>query len=365
MAAMQLAGCTGSGVPEAETSLGHAIGFSAVVADGGTRSAGDGELTTSLLRATGFGVYCWYTGSASFTTPATSRPDDAVYLLLMRNQKVEWDGDASQWTYAPARYWPMDPNERLTFRAYAPYVSYPLVSDAAGMPQLPVVVAATDFHNGTQHDPLWGTGTSGTPHRYGTLYDDYTYGMSGDGLTADAADGTIHWYFHHGMAKLVFRAILADDAADDDLVVTALRLSPLYTDGLLDISSPTASASEKPRWTDCSGDMEIELTRAGGDILTGVVLDKVTPQSILPAGVLIIPRVFGGTPLTVSIDYEAGGVAQTASAQLSPHLPAATVSGNTVYTYDLILDPSANHISVRVTVNLYWQVGSYNRIDDL
>ena len=66
-------------------SAGPAMGFSAVFADsdeqgassaprrGMTRAAGDpqpgdGEFTTEDLQASGFGVYCWYTGSASYST---------------------------------------------------------------------------------------------------------------------------------------------------------------------------------------------------------------------------------------------------------------------------------------------------------
>ena len=111
-----------------------------------TRAAGDGELTNAALQASGFGVYCWYTGTSAFNNNPSAAID-----MLMRNQKVTYDATASDpaWTYNPPKYWPKNQAELLTFRAYAPYVSYNLPTDNNGMPQLPVIVGDDDYHNGT------------------------------------------------------------------------------------------------------------------------------------------------------------------------------------------------------------------------
>ena len=148
-------------------------------------------------------MYCWYTGKK--LVPGTFTGEDHIKnytsTVLMLNQRVTWDGE--KWTYSPSKYWPLKDDEMLTFRAYAPYVSYNLQTDKYGMPLLPVVVDKDDYHNGTQHDPLWGTGklvqTAGVNageyyplpdpateeslkayYRYGTHYDNITYKMSGD-----------------------------------------------------------------------------------------------------------------------------------------------------------------------------------------
>jgi len=141
--------------------------------------AGGGQIDTELLQEKGFGVYCWYTGKTAVTLtdangtpvattdPAGTTPASPIstYLgetgyLLMRNQQVVWSTaspSTGSWQYSPTKYWPLDPDDMLTLRAYAPYTGY-MVTDDKGMPQLPVVVSAQDYHNDTQHDPLWGTG---------------------------------------------------------------------------------------------------------------------------------------------------------------------------------------------------------------
>ena len=284
-----------------------AVGFSAFIADdatsdGTTRSAGGGELTTTELREKGFGVYCWYTGTTDVAFSDSKETTPAAHIstyaqnMLMRNQKVVWDN--TQWTYSPDKYWPLNSAEKLTFRAYAPYTDY-LVTDAKGMPQLPVVVDAADYHNGTQHDPLWGTGRLVNPatseyypanpeppaeplypdnKRYGTLYNNITYPMSGDWrdkptahTPADTRNGFIDWYFHHGMAKIVFYAKLSETGYTGPVKITKITLEHLYSRGLLDVSSPAeinvgdsdpvnpVTIIDKPIWSDRAGDMTVEL----------------------------------------------------------------------------------------------------------
>lgn len=366
-----------SDLPE-QSEVQQPIGFRAEVIEGGTRTVGAGELTTALLQTEGFGVYCWYTGTANFTTPKpTSARTGSTqpYLMLMRNQKVMYEGGA--WNYSPSKYWPEDPDEKLTFRAYAPYRNY-LVTDANGMPQLPVVVAATDYHNGTQHDPLWGTGKRGGTDNdagttYGLLYDNYTFIQSGNDLSKDSRDRFIDWYFHHGMAKFILNAKLDPTSTVTTFTVNAITLSPLYNQGLLDISSPATSATDKPNWTDGDGDMTIALSSS--DLKSGVTIavgDDFKP--LLDYGVLVIPRDYSNgtpgdtsddTPLIVTVSYTADGVDQTVRARLSDFIDAARVEGNTVYSFNLTINPILGSIAVTLRVDLYWQVGSYGLVDNL
>ncbi len=367
------------------------IGFHASVEDSNTRSVGDGELTTALLKDRGFGVYCWYTGSADFTTPkpTSARTGSQPYLMLMRNQKVTWDGAATAWVYSPTKFWPQDPTEKLTFRAYAPYTGYLLTDATTGMPQLPVVVTKDDYHNGAQHDPLWGTGRSVADDKYGEHYTNVTYATSSHRTTPDAvadntADGYIHWYFHHGMAKLVFKAKLADEAPDDErITITSIKVEPLYTRGLLDLSSASTRASDKPTWTDFNGADE-DMKGAGALTLN---LDTDTPANsdlrdvsvtktagvspvvdVAKEGLLIIPRTYTtANPLVITVYYQREGDTTVYEAQAS--LPANTdpqaFYGNTVYTITLNINPVTKNFTITISVNLYWQVGSYKLIDEL
>ncbi len=56
------------------TTARREMGFSCRFAEPTTRAAGDGEYTTEMLQASGFGVYCWYTGSNHFD-PAFTAPN--------------------------------------------------------------------------------------------------------------------------------------------------------------------------------------------------------------------------------------------------------------------------------------------------
>lgn len=386
--------------PPVDDAKGPTLDFSAGLAEdatqGGrksravTRAVGDGEFDDDALKASGFGVYCWYTGNTNFDpafpAPKTHISDflGATGYMLMRNQKVEWkvwNGIAESWGYTPTKYWPVDPKEKLTLRAYAPYTDY-LVDDVHGMPTLPVVVAATDYHNGTQHDPLWGTskhgGTDDEGTKYGTLYNNYTYSNSGDHFTdpvgGDARNGFIDWYFHHGMSQLMFTCSITADPGCDYVTIKGISITPLYDKGLLSLGSATGSESEKPTWTECSGDMTVELEEGdpnttAGDLapievpvpnpqgLTPYPFKIITSESkdtdpipLLSSGLLIIPRDLNSTGLTVSISY-------TVESDSEPLVATATIKrnfqGNTSYTLGLSLTPETKGLEIDIVQSAF------------
>ena len=350
-----------------------AIGFRADMSNAvaTTRSAGDGEYNNTMLQRDGFGVYCWYTGTAPFTTPKASTN------MLMRNQKVEHDG--TKWTYSPSKYWPLNPAEMLTFRAYAPYTDY-LKEDATGMPQVPVVVKATDYADGTQHDPLFGTGrlvqtvennngnigeyfplpVSATEealkeyYRYGTLYDNITYKMSGnwrdipeDHDPVDTRDGYIDWYFHHGMAMLVFYAKL-DANAGERAEIVSITIGPLYNQGLLSISSFASSIYDEPSWDQKKGDMDVTLYGNDDthtqDLATYTINKEALTQLMpltsedQPKGLLVIPRdgYTKDSPLTITVRYTSGGQINTVTTKLpNDKSDFDEFKGNKIYKLNL------------------------------
>ena len=392
-----------------EPAVEHLIGFSAELAgdEGGTahsrvtRAIGDGELTTELLKEQGFGVYCWYTKDIDFSSPS-----NAIYML-MQNQKVEWkkwDGTTDSWNYTPSKYWPLNASEKLTFRAYAPYVSYNLIDGTnsiysteiynhtiatygEGMPLLPVVVDKDDYSNGTQHDPLWGTGrlvqTSGenigeynplpSPateealkeyYRYGTQYDNITYKMSGDWRDkpsahdpADTRDGYIDWYFHHGMSRIMFSCAVIANPGCDKVTIKSIKITPLYEQGLLDISSPAEKSDDKPYWYQCSGNMTVDIGTAHLAStpfeITSTPLD--TPPNdthtpyydLLSKGLLIIPRNYQApaTPMTITIEYTIDNDPTPLKAYGSIDI---AFQGNTSYTLGLLLTPSTKGVEINV-----------------
>ena len=374
MTALLTAACDHSSDTQTEEPepMATAIGFNADMSEAvsrtATRAAGDGEIDNAALKASGFGVYCWYTGTADFTTPKPTSArtgSSQPYTLLMRNQKVEWkawDGVTDAWGYAPAKYWPMDPNEKLTFRAYAPYTDYLVTDDGTGMPLLPVVVDKDDYHNGTQHDPLWGTGRSLADVRYGSHYQDVTYNESShrtdpDDAVDNTTDGIIHWYFHHGMAKLVFFAKLEDMGSDEEVYITNITIGPLYDKGLLNISSLAASSSDKPTW-DVSEGGDMNVTLYGSDDTHSQDLDTYTIikdtkdglgnvtesglRLLTTPGLLIIPRTYDSTtPLTISVSYKRA-LDDDNVFTVSTTIDSQTFVGNTVYTLNMNVSSALN-----------------------
>ena len=376
----------------------HEMGFTCSLAEPTRGAVGEGEFTTEMLKTSGFGVYCWYTGTTSFD-PAFTAPRTHIkdYLgedgfLLMNNQKVEWknwNGTGNVWGYTPTKYWPINAAELLTLRAYAPYSGY-VMTDEHGMPQLPIVLGTetrdavlygTDYRNGTQHDPLWGTGrlvlSSGEydpGKKYGHLYNNITYQMSGDYRLANDSEtrnGTIDWYFHHGMSCLMFTCSVIADPGCDKVTITSIEIKDLYTQGLLSLSSPTASESEKPIWDACSGNMAVSL--AEGDLkdldsnpATPFEINtnlsppaETTPVNLLSHGLLIIPRNHAtGDGMKVTITY-------TIDSDPDPEslIAVGTIhrnfEGNTKYTLGLKLTPSTGGLDIEIVQSAFtpWSDG--------
>lgn len=94
-----------------------------------SRAGAPGEITQTKLQTLGFGVFAQHTGDSDWSGYTKTVP-----FNFMWNQKVEWDDDATAWTYEPLKYWPNDNNPAddqgatgslthsyLSFFAYAPY----------------------------------------------------------------------------------------------------------------------------------------------------------------------------------------------------------------------------------------------------
>ena len=377
------------------------MGFSCRFAEPTTRAAGDGEYTTAMLQASGFGVYCWYTGSTHFD-PAFTAPNTHIkdFLgtngqLLMNNHKVTYSGGV--WTYTPKKYWPINQEELLTLRAYAPYTSY-VMTDVHGMPQLPVVLGTTtknarlygnDYHEGTQHDPLWGTGRLVLPggeydrvaghEKYGSLYDNITYEMSGDNrlketTPADTRNGTIDWFFHHGMSCLMFTCTVIADPGCDKVTIQSIEINDLYTRGLLSLSSPTATESEKPIWNQRDGNMRVRLSNAedSTDLASKPLKIDITDSSqptgpvnlIDPnKGLLIIPREFAtGEGMKVTVTYT---IDNESELLIAVGTVKRNFQGNTKYTVELKLTPATKGLEIEIVQSAFtpWYDGGTGESD--
>lgn len=169
------------------------------------------DVTLADLKASGegWGLYGYYTGTSNYT-----KPGDAEGIIF-NERKVSWIGGV--WDYSldqnhRKEYWPMDPDENVSFFAYAPYLEYhgQASVDADGGPQV-TYIATTDLS--AQKDLLWATNTSGLPHRNVNM--------------ATYADSIVDMHFRHAPAKIHFTingATLGDNS-------TPLRLTSDNTTG--------------------------------------------------------------------------------------------------------------------------------------
>lgn len=153
----------------------------------------------------GWGVFAYYTGTDNYTNPSD------VDGVIFNKRKVWWDSSAWQYytdTDHAKEYWPMDSDDKVTFFAYGPYKEYNgdgvVTVDAEKGPQVKYT-ASTDLS--AQKDLLWGTNTSGLPHRNVNLA---TYLDP-----VNNPNGTVDFHFRHAPAKIHFTingATLGDES---------------------------------------------------------------------------------------------------------------------------------------------------------
>lgn len=152
------------------------------------------DINESELQSRGFGVYAFYTGEEEYSSATDSSAYDKFGLVLNNRQfsytNSEW-GNAGE-----AEFWPTSDGENLTLFAYAPWdtwnskVTYngkvpSIVYDSFVAQNLSVSELSK------QRDILWGTNTSGNPHK-NVEKDDYT------------PEGTVDFHFRHAVAKVHF-----------------------------------------------------------------------------------------------------------------------------------------------------------------
>lgn len=156
--AMLFAACSNEEITSpntGETAIAEkAVGFDVYVPGAtGTRAGLEGTMTTTRLQRSeanggGFGVYAFLTedavaaaGDVASTQATSYTPTAGQDPNFMANEKILWNTTNLGWYYSPLKYWPNETDndsqttpaimegstpkhlDRLTFFAYAPYVS--------------------------------------------------------------------------------------------------------------------------------------------------------------------------------------------------------------------------------------------------
>lgn len=160
-----------------------------------TKAASDiPDIDNAGLQTEGFGVYAFYTGDEEYSS-ATDSSEYAKYGLVLNNRKFSYVG--SEWTHSgKAEFWPTFPGENLSLFAYAPWGQWNgKVQYDGKVPSIKyddyVAQNLSVSELEKQKDLLWGTNTSGNPHK-NVEKDDYD------------PEGLVDFHFRHAVAKVHF-----------------------------------------------------------------------------------------------------------------------------------------------------------------
>lgn len=155
------------------------------------------------LRDQSFGVFAYYTEDKAYVK-------NSFTPNFMFNQKVTWvDGTPEgKWEYTPLKYWPNNPNDKLSFFAYAPYSA-----------QLNGNIALADGFNNT---------STGAPSLKYTLaanladHVDLLWAKTDDAakpilnLTKQTINGKVTFNFMHALSRIGFKAVAVIDEINEE-----------------------------------------------------------------------------------------------------------------------------------------------------
>lgn len=248
------------------------IGFSPNVAGEASRAGITyNEKDINTLNNSGFGVFCYYSGTNNYTSAKAPEAQDVV----MNNVKVYRDnGSTAIWQYSPKRFWPSAGN-KLTFFAYAPYMGEATVKSGS-VPEstysadgtngnkmeltsyvdkgvyYPAVKYTATSNLGDQNDLLWGTDARGLPIANADI--------------KDHANGFVYFQMCHALARLQFYITSTEDynssvvgtlppgwqyyTTETRLLVKRVTISNQYGEGTLVLNNTEVFT---PRWVNKKG----------------------------------------------------------------------------------------------------------------
>ena len=211
-----------------------AVGFEAYV-NRATKAGQTGDLTTDILKTTGFGVLGYASNGIPFNERLT--PD------FMYNQPVTCP--AGVWTYEPVKYWPNEENDRVSFFAYAPFVE---VTPSTGL-------VTADGESGilamshylAEGDPQVWYRTTLTPGEDVDL----CWGLPFLNQAKQHTNERLQFEFHHALSQLNVQIDADMDVASQTttrIYVRSVTFTGFMTQGTLNLNS-----TGEPIWDDISG----------------------------------------------------------------------------------------------------------------
>lgn len=200
-----------------------------------TKAGQTGDLTTDILKTTGFGVLGYSSNGIPFNERLT--PD------FMYNQPVTCP--AGVWTYEPVKYWPNEENDRVSFFAYAPFVE---VTPATGLvtaePESGILGLS---HYLAEGDPQVWYRTTLTPGKDVDL----CWGLPFLNQAKQHTNERLQFEFHHALSQLNVQIDADMDVASQTttrVYVRSVTFTGFMIQGTLNLNS-----TGEPIWDDISG----------------------------------------------------------------------------------------------------------------
>lgn len=283
------------------------IAFGAYAGNAVTKAGTPGELTTTALQTTGFGVFAYQT-TGDYSSSATPN--------FMYNTKVS----GSSWTYSPIKYWPNQIQsgntdsqpatafqaDKVTFFAYAPHVA---ATASTGVPTGAVTEGITALtSNATAGDPkvsykvtndldkqvdlVWAVSKGDAWNNVAGGKNTPTSGKPYLNLQKPAIGTAIHFYFKHALSQIKLQAVAAYNqttaggTAQDGVKITiesvTLTVPGLSETGKLNLNNTTAN---EPLWENVTGSTDLTLTVSGDNLNAALKDGGAVKAASQPAGV--------------------------------------------------------------------------------
>lgn len=247
-------------------------------------------LTEGLMCTQGFGVFAYYTENMSWDTY-----DETLAPNFINNTKVTSSNNGASWKYAPVKYWPHTQTDKVSFFAYAPYVSsFALNSNK---------IAYSVDNDITKHiDLCWS---------------------SSDTRDMNQNSGTVNFEFKHALARIDFTVYATADGASPLPAGMTIRVKRVmltgatdktgsgvgefYEQGKLNLYNETTTAD----WSDCAGAQSFTLSPAHfvGKDANGFALTQANSSAPLQLNaddshVMVIPQDFSANGFNIYVEYE-------------------------------------------------------------
>lgn len=193
-------------------------------------------IDNSNLKTKGFGVYAYYTGTASINnyTPTNAN--------FMDNQLVKYETNA--WTYSPVKYWPNSEGDKLSFYAYAPYNND--------------YTAATNvdkFTNQLDNSSKLPTVTYIVDEEI-SKHIDVLFAIPVQDMTKPANNEKVTLKFYHALSRVGFRVVAGADIAPATITLNSLTLSgKFFEEQTLNLATSSVTLdnetlkSTNPNWS--------------------------------------------------------------------------------------------------------------------